>query len=257
MTKNQHYIPRFYQQYWECEHKGHLWLWDKNYSKQEIRHHSIKKNCSGEYIYEGDIQNPDNAIEYWYGKFETRCALRYTKFIKSRFCLKRVSLEQKNVICHLYAHLSARNRINIYENTQNRAIASRFTLGVMDEDVDRRYMLNLVALTESGTIKESTSTFAKELMTYKMQILISDKPNIVFCDNVIRQIHSMEEYFFPLCPTMLAHFIKSDEVADGEVRKITETEYSRFIDSYIASDYVKRLYASNKYTLEEIRNKYI
>ena len=257
MVKNQHYIPQFYQKYWECERKGYLWTLNKKYSKQGIRQHSIRRNCSDEYTYEDDIENPDNAFEHWYGVFETKYAPQYANFINGRFCLQRVSLKQKEMICLLYAHFSARNKTNVYENTKNRFIASHFTLGFENKIVDNRCMLNMVALANGGTIEGTTSGFAKELMTFKMQILISDKPNIVFSDSIIQQIHYSEEYFFPLCPTMVARFTKSGETVDREIKRITDDEYSRFIDLYTTSTYVWQLFASNKDTLEEIRKKYI
>lgn len=257
MVKNQHYIPRFYQKYWECERNGYLWSLEKKYSKQGIRQHSIRNNCSREYIYEGDPQKPDNIFECKYSEFEVKCAPRYANLINGRFCLQQATLKQKKMICLLYAHFSARNKTNVYENVNNFIVASHFTLGIKDKKVDSRYMLNMVALTNGGTIDENTSDFAEELMTYKMQILISDKPNIIFSDSILQQMHNSEEYFFPLCPTMVARFIKSDEATDREIRRITDKEYSRFIDLYATSTYVWQLYASNKATLEEIRRKYI
>lgn len=258
MVINQHFIPRFYQQYWECERKGYLWALDKKYSRQGVRQHSIRNNCSDEYTYEADVQNPDNAIENWYGKFETRFAPKYLRLINSRFCLQRISTDYKRMLCLVYAHFSARNKVNVYANVQNQIIASHFTLGFEDKLIDNRAMLNIVALMEGDAIEgtEGNSNFANELMTYKMQILVSDKTNIIFSDSIIRQVHCDDEYFFPLCPTMVVQFTKADNAMDGSIRKITDEEYTRFIEMYLNSSYVEQIYSSDKSTLERINQSY-
>jgi len=88
-------------------------------------------------------------------------------------------------------------------------------------------MLNMVALTEGCTVEgtEEIRDFANELMTYKMQILVSDKTNIIFSDSIIRQVHCDEKY-------------------------------TRFIEMYINSPYVEQIFSSDKSTLEKINQSY-
>lgn len=74
MTTNQHYIPRFFQKYWECERRGFIWELDKRYvssSNKGIRQQAIRSRNSEKCLYEADEMNPTNINENWYNKFET------------------------------------------------------------------------------------------------------------------------------------------------------------------------------------------
>ena len=228
---------------------------DKKYKK--IKYRSIKKNCSKDYLYEGDEEAPNNAFEDFYNAFETKYAPQYANLIKARFCLRRVGLKQKKLLCLLYAHFSSRNETNLYENRQNHALASHFTIGIDDKRVDRRFLLNAIALSNSGTLDPDASDFAKHLMTYNIEILMTTTPKIIFTDSILQQTHGEEEYFFPLCPTMVARFTKAEDVVDRNVRIISEDEYARFIDLYVRSQYAWKMYASNKQVLEDIKEKYV
>ena len=266
MTTNQHYIPQFYQKYWECEKKGSLWELDKRHRKNAdrgIRMQAIRKRNSQEYLYEADKENPNNAIENWYGKFETPYAKLYRKLIDSRACLCRISDNDKFMLCRLFANFSARNPINLYNSQKNNALASHFTLGEPNPTIDMRYIQNLIAFTEGEMIEvfgrdneknspEMLGEFAKELYSCNIQILISNEPNIVFCDSIIEQVCYPDEYYFPICPTMLALFSKGHYLADKTARRITVEEYSRFSQLYLKNKKVERIYANNKYALEHM-----
>lgn len=256
MGKNQHFIPRFYQKYWECERRGYLWEFDLMHSTYGPHQKSIRKNCNGDYIYEGDTNNPNNAFEHWYELFENSIAPDYANLINSRYCFRVLTANQKELICRLFSHISARSYTNVYENVDNHILALHFTLGIKNKTIDRRNILNMIALANGGTLEGTTSSFADELMNYRIQILVSDKPNIIFCNNIIQQVHVADEFFFPLCPYMVAFFTKSPSAIDGEIRKIKEEEYSRFIELYANSYYVSSLYASNKEVLDLISKKF-
>lgn len=268
MTTNQHYIPQFYQRLWECEKKGHLWELDKRHRKNAdkgIRMQAIRTRNSQNCLYEADKDNPNNAIENWYNKFETKFAERHKKFIKicSRACLLKISDTDKITLCKLFANLSARNPTNLYENRRNNVLASRFTLGEKNHTVDRRYIQNLVAFTEGEMIEvfgsktkfnhgEFLSEFARKLYSYNIQILVSNESNIVFCDNIIEQVSYPNEYYFPICPTILAVFSKEHHANDKSVRKITPEEYSRFVRLYLKCSKVERIYANNRNALDNL-----
>lgn len=100
-------------------------------------------------------------------------------------------------------------------------------------------------------VEQSQSDFEKELLSCKLQILISDEPQIVFCNSITEQVCNWNEYFFPICPSMLARFSKSDVSTDGEVRKITSEEYIRFIRLYLRNKRVTQLFANNRLPLEK------
>ena len=266
MTKNQHYIPQFYQRLWECEKKGHIWELDKRHKKNAdkgIRMQAIRTRNSQEYLYEADKDNPNNAIENWYSKFETLYAELHRKLIDSRACLCKISDNDKLVLCRLFANFSARNPINLYNSQKNNALASHFTLGESNPIIDRRYIQNLVAFTEGemitvfGTEKEKWNTqmlgeFTRKLYSYNVQILVSPEQRIVFCDNIIEQVSYPDEYYFPIHPTMLAIFSKSQRFEDKSIRQITDREYARFIKLYLENDNVKRIYANRKDVLEHL-----
>lgn len=261
MTTNQHFIPQFYQRYWECEKMGFLWEFDKRHTNgrdKGIRRQAIRTRNSQDCLYEADEDNPNNAIENWYGKFETLYAIRYKNLINSRACLCRISENDKLMICRLFAHFSARNPINLYNNPRNNAVAAHFTLGVPNKRIDRRYIQNIVAFTQGGMFEIfgddqiMYSDFEKELISCKLQILVTDEPIIVFCNGLIEQVCYPDEHYFPVCPTMVAFFSKSEEIIDRGIRKMTSEEYKRFIRLYLENESVKQIYANNKSVLENI-----
>ncbi|MBR4320006.1 MAG: DUF4238 domain-containing protein [Oscillospiraceae bacterium] len=266
MTSNQHYIPQFYQKYWECEKSGYLWEFDKRHRKNAdkgIRIQAIRTRNSQKYLYEADKDNPNNTIENWYGKFENLYANRYKKLINNEVYLCRISDNDKLMLCRLFANFSARNPINLYNSRRNNAFASLFTLGEINPIIDRRYIQNIIAFAEGEMMevfddesKKSSSEmfgeFAKELYSCNIQILVSNKPNIVFCDNIIEQVAYPDEYYFPLCPTMLAIFSKEHRLSDKIVRRIASEEYMKFIQLYLKSKNVERIYANNRFVLENM-----
>ncbi|MBR3468372.1 MAG: DUF4238 domain-containing protein [Lachnospiraceae bacterium] len=266
MTTNQHYIPQFYQRLWECEKKGHIWELDKRHRKNAdkgIRMQAIRTRNSQNCLYEADKNTPNNAVENWYGKFETLYAESYRKLIDSRMCLCKISDKDKLMLCKLFANFSARNPLNLYDNRRNNALASCFTLGEPNPVIDRRYIQNLVAFAEGEMIEvfggenekgnpEMLGEFTRELYSCNVQILVSAEQNIVFCDYIIEQVSYPDEYYFPICPTMLAVFSKEQDIIDKSIRRITAEEYKRFSQLYLKSTVIERIYANNRCVLENL-----
>ena len=146
----------------------------------------------------------------------------------------------------------------VLELDKNNAIASHFTLGEPNKRIDRRYIQNLVAFTEGGMNEifgddqNIYSNFEEELISCKLQVLVTDQPRIVFCNRLIEQVCYYNEYYFPVCPTMVAFFSKSDDINDKEIRKMTSEEYKRFIQLYLNNKSVEKIYANNKSVLENM-----
>lgn len=248
MTKNQHFIPQFYQRYWQCERTGYIWALDKRYNN--VRQRPIKHNCSSELLYEANKKRPTNLFENFYKEeIENKYGDRFARLIKSRNCLLKITESDKTMICKLFTNFSARNDINLYQNLQNHTLASFFTLGDgIDRTVERRYLLNVIA--------SSGGFFENHLLSYKIQILVSDKPNIIFCDRIVEQVCYPDEYFFPICPYMVALFSRTNDSEDMIVRRILDEEYRRFLELYIISPFTSQLYSQDKAVLDNIKKNY-
>ena len=255
MTKNQHYIPRFYQRYWECETKGCLWSYDKR--RGSIRQRPISANCSEDYLYEPDIDNPDNAMENKFGKFEKMYSDPYKSLMDRIACIRKLSEQDKKMICKLFANFSARHPKNLYNNSVNNRRASIYTLGIKDKNIDRR-SINLLYASAVGGMSvvfdqenEILSPFEEKLLARRMQLLYTDEPKIVFCDALVKEVCYIAEWFFPLSPTMVAHFSWGNSIEDKTIRKMTEEEYRRFIFLYTRSGLVEKIFAQSKEVLEK------
>ena len=265
MTENQHYIPQFYQKYWECERKGYIWEFDKKYSNgnnRGIRQQAIRTRNSVPFLYEADEHNPTNATENWYGKFESIYSNRIKTLLSRRACLQMISEVDKLTICRLYANFSARNPMNLYNNPFNNMLASHFTLGEPNPHIDRRHIQNLIAFSEGAMMEifggdsHIMGDFEKELLSSNLQILISNEANIVFCDSIISQVRNYNELFFPICPSLVAYFSRKPTKYDRIIRKITEDEYTIMIRVYLLSQNVRKIYANSRATLETVYNYY-
>ena len=256
MGRNQHFIPVFYQKYWESERKGYVWGFEKKYSNQGLRQFAISRNCSKDYLYEGDSSKPTNAFENLYNEFETRSAKPFSQLIDSRNCIQRVDGKTKKLLSDMYSNFSARHERNLYGSMENHRLASLFTLGKADKTIDRRYILNMISLSKSRVYEGVESDFGNRLMSYKFQVLVSNEPKIVFFDSIVEQIHYENEYYFPICPTMVARFADDIDSADGTVRIIRDREYERFIDMYMLHPLVTKVFSSDKRILERVVARY-
>ncbi len=257
MGKNQHYIPQFYQRYWECtEANGHIWELNKNYNS--IRKQAIVSRNSEFHVYEPDIDNPDDAIENWYSRFETKYSVPYKELVRKRAYLYKISNEEKRLICRIAANFSARHPINIYRNPMNNAWAERFTLGIKNKSIDRRSIQNLLAFSEGGMYEifggeeEILGEFEETLLLSNMQLLFSEKPNIIFCDKMIHQVSYRKEYYFPICPYIVARFSAASKYEDKMIKRITDEEYLRFTNLYYKNRIVEHIYACTDTVLKEL-----
>ena len=255
MTENQHYIPQFYQRFWTSETPGRVWALDKTH--KSIRQKAISHSCSDSNTYEADLCNPNNVIDDCYNAFENKYSVKFKSVMGYRYVLTRFSYDQKTLIARLFGHFSARNPYNIYEDSRAAIVISMFTIGDTKNAIDDRYLKNAYALGQGSTIEDSPGDFEEELMTYNMQVLISDKPNIVYSDCIIEQLYNNSEFFFPLCPNMVAHFAGKIDDDDGLIRKITDEEYYRFLSYYASDDRVSYIYSNNENVLKGIINNVI
>ena len=251
ITKNEHFIPRFYQKLWESkESKGYVWCF--NTELRNVFKTSIRYACSKNYCYEPNEQNPNNSFEKMYGKFESEFAPKYKRLINNISeicCLYKITQEDKETICKLYAHLSARHPDNVY-GLKTLVITSGFTLDIEDFKEDRRTLQNIYSLGKSGIFNEFKGNFEKILNQQNIEILLSDTPNIIYTDCITNKIKTK---YLPLSPYVLAKFSAKDTNADRVIRKITEKEHKEFLKEYVQNGYTTKLFASNKEILEDIK----
>lgn len=256
MTTNQHYIPRFYQKYWECETKGFVWELDKEHIKNAdkgITKQAIRSRNTQKCLYEADEEKPTNKFENWYGTVEANFADWYRILVDSINCGSKVTKDGKLLLCKMFSQFSARNPNNLYSNPKSKLQAISFRLLTNNWTIDQRYLQNMIAILEGGMgemfegIEKSHSDFEKELLSCKLQILISDEPQIIFCNSITEQVCYWNEYYFPISPTLLAYFSKSDASIDGKIRKMSSEEYLRFIQLYLRNKRVTHLFAKVGY----------
>ena len=254
-TKSSHFIPRFYQKYWEIsELKGRLYVLQKNeYSK--VRYKGIKSNCCEDYLYAIDIKNPDNIFEHHYRDFENKIAPQYARMVNQILnlkCLQKVSEDDKRLICKIFAHLSARNPQNVY-SADSLFATLPFTLGYEDRKLDIRALQNVYAFGQSGAVDGIMSKFEQDLNERSITILVSDKPNIFFVDNIIK---CTEFTHFPLSPYIIVKF-HEDVNSDRFIQRIADNEYESYLKEYVESMEVHKMFASNRDVLQSIKDRYV
>lgn len=259
MTTNQHYIPRFYQKYWGCETQGFVWELDKQHitnADKGITKQAIRSRNTQECLYEVDEKKSTNKFENWYREVEAYYADCYKRLVDSIDRQGEITKKGKLLLCKMFAQFSARNPNNLYCNPKSQFLAASYRLLTNNWSIDQRYLQNMIAFLEGGMgemfdgISKSHSDFEKELLSYRLQILISDEPQIVFCNSITEQVCYWKEYYFPISPTMLASFSKSDVSTDMEIRKITSEEYLRFIRLYLRNPRVTHLFAKRRLPLD-------
>lgn len=173
-------------------------------------------------------------------------------------CLNKISETNKRVMCRFFAHLSARHPLNLYQNAFNNMLASHFSLGEPNKIIDRRHIQNLIVFYEGGMMEVFGDDeiifgdFEKDLRSCNLQILVAEDESVVFCDALISQVGYINEYYCPICPTMVAFFSESKMVKDKTIRKITEEEYRKIARLYLVSSKVRKIYAKSKSVLERI-----
>lgn len=227
---------------------GYVWTLDKKFNS--VRQSPIKSNCSLKYIYEADEESPTNLFENQYRReIEDKYGKDYARLVKARVCLQYINLTDKKMLGRLCSNFSARNPVNLYLNMRNQMLVSNFTLGSgIDKRIEKRWLLNVIPFSESN--------FEEELMKCGVNVLFSDEPIIIFGSCPIEQVNYEREYYFPICPYMLAHFSMKYKANDGVIRKISDDEYKRFIELYVKSKYIRQLYASKRDVLIDIQKNY-
>ena len=237
-----------------CEQSGRVWGLEKKYNN--IRLKAISKNCSRDYTYESDPNNPNNVIDDCYYEFENKYSDLYKSLIDSRNCSIKLTYEQKRLICRMFSHFSARHPYNIYEDSLPGIVTSIFTIsGDEKTNEEDRFLRNAYALGQGSTLEDSPGDFEEELMTYNLQLLVSCNGDIVYSDCIIKQLYHHYEYFFPLCPHVVALFSEYIRESDCTFRKITNAEYERFINCFLLDDRVKNIFANKKTVLEQLQRR--
>lgn len=246
ITKNEHYIPQFYQESWECkERKKHIWSFDK--STCSIKMVAIKNNCSKDYLYEADENDPNNLFEKKHKvEYEDKYCGQFRNLLSSINCLMHASDSDKEMLIDIFLNFSSRHPYNLYNNPINNALVSRFSIGNIDKRVETRWLLNLLPFCNINDMND-----------YKVEILISKSSDLCFSDCITIDNQYGNIKFFPLTPNVVACFSKKTGCVDKCIRRINDEEKLKFLNMYIASDYVRKIYANNKDTIELVRNKYI
>ena len=67
---NQHYIPQFYQRYWDAGEKR-VYRYNKKGDRLSLKPVSIRRNCSEHRLYEPNKNNPHYVFEDIYSKKRT------------------------------------------------------------------------------------------------------------------------------------------------------------------------------------------
>ena len=246
ITKNEHFIPRFFQESWECkERKKHIWSFDK--STCSIKMVAIKHNCSEDYLYEADENNPNNLFEKKHkAEYEDKYCGQFRNLLSSINCLLCASDNDKKMLNDMFLNFSSRHPSNLYNNPLNNALVSSFNIGDIDKVVEKRWLLNLLPFCNINDIND-----------YKVEVLLSNSSDLCFCDCITLGNQYGNIKFFPLAPNAVACFSKESGCVDKSIRRITDEEKQKFLNMYIASNYVRKIYANNKDTVELVRDKYI
>lgn len=154
ITKNQHYIPQFYQKSWDS---GGDRLYRYSKWKDQITQVAIRHNCSDRYIYEADKERPNNAFEKGYQELEDELAQPYKDFIGGvvEASTEKISVHDKILIYRLYVNFVTRNPQYIYENGLYKRLAMSYSIKDSDKAdpiVSERMILNGLAYGENFSV---------------------------------------------------------------------------------------------------------
>ena len=246
LTRDDHFIPQFYQNSWECsEKRKHVWRFEKKYLSVDTV--AIKKNCSEEYLYEADKNAPDNVFEKKHKQeIEDVYCVKLKSLLDRINCIVNITDEDKEAIITLFENFSSRHPDNLYKNPINNAIVSHFTIGDSNEEREKRFFLNILPFTDIISLD-----------AYKVELLFSPQGYIVFSDCITIGNQYSDEMYFPLSPYVVALISKSDGCIDKSIKRITAREIDSLINLYIASGKVTRIFSNNKQLIGFVKEKYI
>ena len=69
---------------------------------------------------------------------------------------------------------------------------------------------------------------------------------------MIQQVSYRNEYYFPICPYIVARFSAFSKYEDKMIKRITDEEYLRFTNLYYKNRIVERIYACSDTVLKEL-----
>ena len=247
ITINQHIIPQFYQMFWDCGDR-YVWQYEKNINF--FKRASIGKNCSENYVYEYDQNNPDNEIENLFCDYiETPCSKRYRPLITGYYCFTNVPEKLQTAICYVVANLLTRNPNYIYENP----LRHRFLDDVekYHKHVNRREILNELALCDFLDLYNI-------LKSIKATLYISQEPKIAFCDNMcINTLFFKNKAYFPLSPHLLLVFDNTQVNDRWNLESLPESIYNEFVYLIALHQQVDKIYTNNKQTILNIKEIFL
>lgn len=244
MTKNQHIIPKFYQMFWDC---GDKYVWRLDKQRNFINRKSIGTNCSGDYVYEDDPDNPDNEIENLFNKqIETPCSKSCRTLVTGYNCFITVPENIQQSLCKLFANILTRRPEYIFENPNKNMLMDKTEqyYGLQF----RRKVLNNLALMHYMDLYYV-------LLAINATIYVSNEPKIVFCNQLSEQVlFAQNKLYMPLSPHLLIIFDNTKINSGWTVQTMSESIYNDFLSRIVLNQQVEYVYANNNQTISIVQN---
>ena len=266
VTKNQHYIPKFYLKGFCIEglnSSSFVWCYDKRHAKGQLlkQQKSIKAICTDEFYYK-QTRNGDDILEKGFQKIESKIA-PIIKNIKERIERKETPLseKEKGELAFMVGFFAT--KIPSFRTSLQKAyqwgIDKTFEY-MKSNPTDEKESLLIKDIPEDSIIAESwcslkpmiemTNLLEKSILTKSFEFLLACNSKFVTSDNpvILYENHPnigianpLSHVFFPLqkdigllCkPNSKDMNIK--QLAKKEVKKINEKIISK-ADRYIISD---------------------
>lgn len=279
VVKIQHYIPQFFQRNWKNQIQSNsdkkeeslLRIYKYEKKKNLFSTTTIKNCCQEKNLYEPNKSKPNNYFEKQYCKlegeishkiFETIGMIEKMIFKDENPQIEKINnnmqilQEQKEILIRFFAHLSSRhpqsvygdishiNHINDYLLTSTQKQIHNYNN--LNKESKSRLVLNYLALEDNR--------FENRLKDYKLQVFISDQPDIFFCDNITSKIVTQDnEYFLPLTPYILIWFTKNIFITDKKILPINKSIYEKFVKTYFNNPAVNEIYGINQQYLDIVK----
>lgn len=281
IAKIQHYIPQFFQRNWKNEiesnkgkEEGFIRIYRYVKATNEFTTITIKNCCQEKNLYEPCQTKPTNYFEQRYCKIESEISNRFLilfSFFELLFFKKgkpeiekikysnsmTIIEEDKKMLIKFLSHLSARHPYSVYGSTENINRINDYELSNEQKKIHNydhlnktskeRLVLNYLAL-ENNKLEE-------KIKNYKIQIFVSDKPNIFFCDAITDKLVTKDnEYFLPVSPYILVWFTKNIFITDKKILPINNNIYEKFVKTYFNNYTVKEIYGIEKKYIDVVKN---
>lgn len=206
MADNQHIIPRWYQKAWEDEQRrvcNYNLKMGATQSKFCYSRKSTRRIGSKNFAYEADIKNPTYIFDNAYTEFENGIQNDYAKMLCHLAMAPRYRLtpEERLLLCKVTANFLSREIDNVAYNYLTDRITSRFTLGLDDKEMERRWM-NLCIMSTEGPMQHD---WQLELLNGVITLYKFSEPCVMYT-NVLHQNLEQRRTYLPLSPYMLVVF---------------------------------------------------